>query len=196
MSTGALCNLGELHCQLTNIKRILRTGTRIQCDFYQIKLTPQHCFQSISECHPFVSFGHPFLEFGNLEFATYWDSSCLHVENWKHGRPKIRKSPSPNQTTPFCTIFWQCGKSVRHRLIRHQRYRLCIEPQSCLAIRSSTMEWYCLVIGCPATVNGKIVVLWYKFSMAKGPGRDGEPTPCHDAVLRFQFKGLSVWFLL
>ena len=82
-------------------------------------------------------------------------------------------------------------------LIRHQRYRLCIAPQSCLAIRSSRMKWYCFETGCPATVNGKIVVLWYKFSNGqRAIGQGWWTHPCRDAVLRFQFKGLSVGFLL
>ena len=49
MSKGALYNLGELHCQLTNIKRILRTGTRIQGDFYQIKLTHANIVLGVSK---------------------------------------------------------------------------------------------------------------------------------------------------
>ena len=88
VSTGALCNLGELHCQLTNIKRILRSGTRIQGDQSNNAHTRQHCFQSSCINFTLVSFGHPFgvREFGRqrieIRALNIWNWRCL---NWKHG---------------------------------------------------------------------------------------------------------------
>lgn len=86
VSTGALCNLGELHCQLTNIKRILRTGTRIQGNFYQIKLMS-----------PFCEFRPSFFgvwEFGVRNILRFELFTCGKLKTWTTKDPQISQPKS------------------------------------------------------------------------------------------------------